>query len=53
VHEEDVTKAAPSSTVKSPAPTASADDADDVDKGRSPDRVIDGSNSGRDEADLP
>jgi hypothetical protein len=38
VREEDVTdaKAAPSSVVKSPAPTASAGDVDDADKGRSP-----------------
>jgi hypothetical protein len=42
----------PSSTVRSPAPTASADDVDDADKGRSPDQAIGGSSSGRDKASL-
>jgi hypothetical protein len=52
VHEEDAAnaEAAPSSIVKSLAPTASTDDAN---KGCSPDRVIGGSSSGGDEADLP
>jgi hypothetical protein len=52
VHEEDSTDAevAPSSSVKSLAPTASTDD---TDKGRSTVRAIGGSSSGRVEADLP
>jgi hypothetical protein len=52
VHEEDAIDAevAPSSSVKSPAPTASADD---TDKGRSAVRVIGGSSSSRVEAGLP
>jgi hypothetical protein len=55
VWEEDATdaKATPSSVVESPASTASTDDADDANKGRSPDRAIGGSSSGRDEASLP
>jgi hypothetical protein len=44
------TEAVPSSAVKSPAPTASADE---TNKGRSPDRAIGGSSSGRDESGLP
>jgi hypothetical protein len=49
VHEEDVidTEVAPSSAARSPVPTASIDDVDDTDKGRSPDRAI-----GGDEASL-
>jgi hypothetical protein len=43
-------KAAPSCTARSPAPTASTDDAD---KGDTPDRVIGGSSSNGDEAGLP
>jgi hypothetical protein len=52
VHEEDSTDAevAPSSSVKSLAPTASTDD---TDKGRSTVRAIGGSSSGRVEAGLP
>jgi hypothetical protein len=48
VHEEVTAdaKALPSPTVKSPAPTASNGDADDADKGRSPNWVIGGSGSG-------
>jgi hypothetical protein len=46
-------KAAPSSAVKSSTPTASVDDADDTNKGRSLDRVIGSSSGGRDEAGLP
>jgi hypothetical protein len=55
VWEEDATntKATPSSVVESPASTASTDDADDANKGRSPDRAIGGSSSGRDEDSLP
>jgi hypothetical protein len=55
VHEEHAAdaEAALSSAVKSPAPTASTTDVDDVDKGRSLDRVVGGSNSDGDEADLP
>jgi hypothetical protein len=55
VHEEKATdvEAASSSAARSPAPTASADDADGTNKGNTPDRVISGTNSGRDEADLP
>jgi hypothetical protein len=52
VHKEDTidAKAAPSSTMKSPTPTASADD---IDKGRSPDRATGYSSSGGDEAGSP
>jgi hypothetical protein len=55
VREEDVidAKATPSSAVKSPAPTASADDVDDADKCRSPDRAIGDSSGGGDEASSP
>jgi hypothetical protein len=55
VHEEDAadTKTVPSSVVKSPDPTASIVDADDIDKGRSPDRVIGDSSISGDEADSP
>jgi hypothetical protein len=38
--------------MRSPAPTASTDDVDDADKGRSPDWAIGGSSSGRDEANM-
>jgi hypothetical protein len=50
VNEEDATdvEAAPSSVVRSLAPTASADHADDADKGDTPDRAIGGSSSGGD-----
>jgi hypothetical protein len=47
------TEAMPYSVVKSLAPTASATDADDVDKGRSPDWVIGDSSSGGDKAGSP
>jgi hypothetical protein len=52
VHEEDATdaEAAPSSVVRSLAPSASTDD---TDKGDTPDRAIGGSSSGGDEAGLP
>jgi hypothetical protein len=52
VHEEDATdaKAAPSSAVKSPTPTASVDDVVVTDKGHSLDRVIGDSSNGGDEA---
>jgi hypothetical protein len=52
VHEEDATdaEAAPSSVVRSLAPSASTDD---TDKGDTPDRAISGSSSGEDEAGLP
>jgi hypothetical protein len=52
MREEKATDAevAPSSVARSSAPTASADDAD---KGDTPDWVIGGSNSVRDEAGLP
>jgi hypothetical protein len=59
VCEEDATAAeaeaaaAPSSTVKSLAPTAFTADADDADKGRSPDRVIGDSSNNGDEAGSP
>jgi hypothetical protein len=55
VREEDDTdaEAVPSSAVKSPTPTASTDDADDADKGRSPDWVIGDSSSGGDKAGSP
>jgi hypothetical protein len=46
-------KVVPSSAMRSLAPTAFDDNADDADKGDTPDRVIGGSNSDRDEADLP
>jgi hypothetical protein len=51
VHEEKTTdvEAAPSSTTRSPAPTASTDGANGADKGDTPDRVIGGSNSDEDE----
>jgi hypothetical protein len=51
VREEDVAnaEATPSSTVKSPAPTASADDAD---KGCRPDQAIGGSSSSENKAAL-
>jgi hypothetical protein len=42
-------EATPSSAVKSPAPTASTDDAVVTNKGRSPDRVIGDSSSSGDE----
>jgi hypothetical protein len=53
VHEGDVADAepAPSFVMKSPTPTASAEDADDTNKGHSPDRVIGDSSSDRHEAD--
>jgi hypothetical protein len=51
-HATDV-EADSSFAVKSPAPTASTNDANDTDKGRSPDRAVGGSSSGRDEAGLP
>jgi hypothetical protein len=55
VREEDVAdvEATPSSTMKSPAPTASTDNVDDADKDCSPDRVIGGSSSSGDEAGSP
>jgi hypothetical protein len=55
VHEEDVvtTEAAPSSAVKSPAPTTSATDADNADNGHSLDRAIGDSSSSGNEASLP
>jgi hypothetical protein len=55
VREEDTVdaKTMPSSVVKSPTPTASVDDADDVDKGHSSDQVIGDSSSGRDEVGSP
>jgi hypothetical protein len=55
VHEEDTTdaKAVPSSTVKSWAPTTTVDNADDADKGHSPDWVIGDSSGGRDKAVSP
>jgi hypothetical protein len=55
VCEEDATNAevAPSSAVKSPTPTASFEDANDADKGRSPDRVIGNSSGDGDKAALP
>jgi hypothetical protein len=55
VREEDVAdiKAMPSSVVKSLAPIAFADDANDTDKGRSLDQAIGDSSSGRDEASPP
>jgi hypothetical protein len=43
----------PSFAVKSSAPTVSVDDADDVDKGRSPDRAIGDSNGSGDAARSP
>jgi hypothetical protein len=46
-------EATPSSIVKSPAPTASTVDANDVDNSRSPDRAIGGSSNGGDEVGLP
>jgi hypothetical protein len=46
-------EAVPSSTVKSPAPTASTNDADDADKGHSLDQMIGDSSSGRDKASSP
>jgi hypothetical protein len=54
VHEVDAAdiKAVPSSSVKPSAPTDFAIDADDADKGRSPDRTIGSSSSGVDEASL-
>jgi hypothetical protein len=55
VHEEKTTdtEAMPSYVACSSAPTTSANDANDANKGDTPDRVIGGSSSGRDEADLP
>jgi hypothetical protein len=55
VREEDAidAEAVPSSDVKSPTPTASTDDADDTDKGRSPDQAIGDSSSNGDEAGSP
>jgi hypothetical protein len=55
VCEEKITdvEVVPSSATRSLAPTAFDDDADDADKGDTPDRVIGGSNNDRDEADLP
>jgi hypothetical protein len=52
VHEEKVVdaEAAPSYAARSPTQTAFTDNAD---KGDAPDRVIDGSNSNRDEVGLP
>jgi hypothetical protein len=52
MREEKVTdaEATPSSAARSPAPIASADDAD---KGDAPDRMIGGSSSDKDEANLP
>jgi hypothetical protein len=54
VREEDTAdaKTASSSAVKSPAPTASAVDADDANKGHTPDQVI-GDSSSRDGAGSP
>jgi hypothetical protein len=46
-------EATPSSAARSLAPTASADDADGIDKGNTPDQVIDGSNNSGDEVGLP
>jgi hypothetical protein len=43
----------PSFAARSPAPIASADDTDDINKGDTPDRVTDGSSSGGDEIGLP
>jgi hypothetical protein len=43
----------PSSVARSPAPTASVDDADDTDKDDAPDRAIGGSSSGENKAGLP
>jgi hypothetical protein len=45
-------EAVPSSVARSSAPTASAADIDDADKGDTPDWVIGGSSSGGDEAKL-
>jgi hypothetical protein len=55
VHEEKAAdgEATPSSTVRSLAPTASADDTDNANKGDAPDRVIGGSSNSRDEVGLP
>jgi hypothetical protein len=55
VHEEKITdvEATPSFVVRSPAPTASAADADNATKGDTTDQVIGGSSSGGDEAGLP
>jgi hypothetical protein len=55
VHEEHATdaEAAPSSTVKSLASTASTDDVATANKGRSPDWVIGDSSSGGDKASSP
>jgi hypothetical protein len=47
------TEAAPSSAARSPAPTASIDDADGTYKSNTPDRATCGCSSGRDEASLP
>jgi hypothetical protein len=46
-------KAAPSSAVRSPASTASADDADGTYKSNTPDRATGGCSSGKNEASLP
>jgi hypothetical protein len=46
-------EAVPSFAARSPAPTASTDDTDDIDKGDTPDRVTDGSSSGGDKIGLP
>jgi hypothetical protein len=43
----------PSSIARSPAPTASVDDADDTDKDDALDRAIGGSSSGENKAGLP
>jgi hypothetical protein len=55
VCEEDAVdaKAAPSSAMKSSAPTASTADVDDADKGQSPDQVIGNSSSSGDKAGSP
>jgi hypothetical protein len=47
------TEVVPYSAVKSLAPTASTTDADDVDKGHSPNWVIGDSSSGGDELGSP
>jgi hypothetical protein len=51
VREEDATKAVPSSIVKSPTPTTFIVDANDADKGHSPDRAIGNSSNSGDKAD--
>jgi hypothetical protein len=46
-------EATPSSTVRSPASTASANDADGTYKSNTPDQATDGCSSGGDEVGLP